>query len=59
MSRSTVRRNLHYATGEDFWTLCRTYWADAVDVTPVIGHVTCARCLLKWEEQRTYPPPAD
>lgn len=41
----------HFATSDDFWTLCR-YWADAVDTTAEIGKVNCVRCLLKWEAQR-------
>ncbi len=52
MNRPPPNRNWHYATGEDWWTLCR-YWADAVDSTAEIAKVTCMRCLLKWQEYRT------
>ncbi len=59
MTRPQPRKNWHYALGEDFWTLCRTYWADAVDCTSSIGKVTCPRCLIKWEEQRANGRSAD
>lgn len=47
--------HFHYALGEDFWTLCRTYWADAVDTTTRIDKVTCERCLLKHADDEGPP----